>query len=69
MATRVTHPDQLVARIKGAVGLGIPTKVVARHANVPHSSVRSYATGARAAEVEPDKALTALFAAFMRGEI
>lgn len=47
-------PDELVARIKAAAAMGIPTKVIARHAKVSCETVKSYAGERRRAEVTPD---------------
>lgn len=66
-AGKVTDPA-LVARIKGALAIGIPTKAVARLTGASIYRVRAYAQGKRAADIEADPAIAALFAAFMRGE-
>lgn len=68
MSRRVKYPDQLVARIKAAVGLGVPVKVIARISGVNPFTIRDYAAGRSRDDVEPDPMMGESLVALFRGE-
>lgn len=67
MASKVSHSDLLVARIRAAVGLGVPAKVVAGRLGIPFKTVRAYACGARRQDVEADPMFVHAFDALLKG--
>lgn len=68
MASKVSHSDLLVARIRAAVGLGIPTKVIACRVGISLATVRRYADGVRRQSVAADPMFVDAFDALLRGE-
>lgn len=51
------HSPKLIARIKGALQAGIPSKTVARLSGLPVDTVRNIQSEKRHAAVQPDMAL------------
>lgn len=64
----VKHPDELVARIKAAVSLGVPVKVIARFTNVSPATIADYSCGRSRSRVEPDPMMGESLFALFRGE-
>lgn len=69
MAAPVKHPAELIARVKAAVGMGIPVKVVAKHSQIPFGTVKYIVADQCRSDIEPDPVFAAMFEKLIRGPL